>query len=80
MTDPLARRQLGALETSAIGLGCMSMSNTYGAADPAESEAAALVDVAHQSSPQPRAADRITVLELVVGVDERSWVDGSFFD
>ena len=31
-------RMLGTLEVSAIGLGCMSMSQAYGAPDPAESE------------------------------------------
>jgi aryl-alcohol dehydrogenase-like predicted oxidoreductase len=34
------RRRLGPLEVSAIGLGCMSMSGVYGAADDAESIAA----------------------------------------
>jgi aryl-alcohol dehydrogenase-like predicted oxidoreductase len=32
------KRQLGTLEVSAIGLGCMGMSQAYGDADPAESE------------------------------------------
>ncbi|MEM7412059.1 MAG: aldo/keto reductase [Myxococcota bacterium] len=32
------RRSLGGLDVSAIGLGCMSMSDTYGKADPEESE------------------------------------------
>jgi aryl-alcohol dehydrogenase-like predicted oxidoreductase len=31
-------RRLGALEVSAVGLGCMGMSQSYGEADPAESE------------------------------------------
>ncbi len=34
----MKRRHLGALEVSAIGLGCMSMNDTYGKADAAESE------------------------------------------
>ena len=34
----MERRKLGELEVSAIGLGCMSMSDTYGQADPEESE------------------------------------------
>ena len=34
----MERRTLGGLETSAIGLGCMSMSDTYGKADPGECE------------------------------------------
>jgi len=32
------KRRLGALEVSAVGLGCMGMSQSYGEADPAESE------------------------------------------
>ena len=32
------RRMLGALEVSAVGLGCMGMSQSYGEADPEESE------------------------------------------
>ena len=32
-----ARRKLGPLEVSAIGLGCMSLSGTYGASDDDES-------------------------------------------
>jgi aryl-alcohol dehydrogenase-like predicted oxidoreductase len=34
----MKRRTLGALEVSAIGLGCMSMTDAYGKADPEESE------------------------------------------
>ncbi len=34
----MKRRMLGALEVSAIGLGCMSMTDSYGKADPEESE------------------------------------------
>ena len=34
----MKKRMLGPLEVSAIGLGCMGMSQSYGAADPAESE------------------------------------------
>ena len=34
----MERRRLGALEVSAIGLGCMSMTDSYGKADPEESE------------------------------------------
>lgn len=34
----MERRRLGELEVSAIGLGCMSMTDAYGPADPAESE------------------------------------------
>jgi len=34
----MRKRSLGTLEVSAIGLGCMGMSQSYGAADPAESE------------------------------------------
>jgi len=34
----MKKRRLGALEVSAIGLGCMGMSQSYGEADPAESE------------------------------------------
>jgi hypothetical protein len=32
----MERRKLGALEVSAIGLGCMSMTPIYGEPDPAE--------------------------------------------
>ena len=34
----MERRRLGALEVSAIGLGCMSMTDSYGKADPEECE------------------------------------------
>lgn len=34
----MKRRNLGALEVSALGLGCMSLSDSYGKADPAEAE------------------------------------------
>ncbi len=34
----MKRRMLGALETSAIGLGCMSLTGSYGEADPEECE------------------------------------------
>jgi hypothetical protein len=34
----MKRRTLGGLEVSAIGLGCMSMNDTYGKADPEEAE------------------------------------------
>lgn len=34
----MKKRRLGTLEVSAIGLGCMGMSQSYGKADPAESE------------------------------------------
>ena len=34
----MKRRTLGRLEVSAIGLGCMSMTGSYGKADPEESE------------------------------------------
>jgi aryl-alcohol dehydrogenase-like predicted oxidoreductase len=34
----MPKRYLGALEVSAIGLGCMGMSQSYGAADPVEAE------------------------------------------
>lgn len=37
-TQRMPRRHLGALEVSAIGLGCMSMSGTYGAVDAPEAE------------------------------------------
>ena len=37
MTAPIARRRLGDLEVSAQGLGCMGMSQSYGAADRDES-------------------------------------------
>jgi aryl-alcohol dehydrogenase-like predicted oxidoreductase len=36
----MQRRKIGALEVSAVGLGCMSMSQAYGTADRAESERA----------------------------------------
>ncbi len=35
----MKRRSLGSLEVSAMGLGCMSMTHSYGKADPVESEA-----------------------------------------
>jgi len=34
----MEKRRLGALEVSAVGLGCMGMSQSYGQADPVESE------------------------------------------
>ena len=34
----MKKTTLGSLEVSAIGLGCMGMSQSYGAADPTESE------------------------------------------
>jgi len=34
----MKQRKLGALEVGSVGLGCMGMSQSYGAADPAESE------------------------------------------
>ncbi|MDP6978486.1 MAG: aldo/keto reductase [Myxococcota bacterium] len=34
----MKRRTLGALDVSAIGLGCMSMTDSYGKADPDEAE------------------------------------------